>query len=72
MCFINGPNFDHRIKSTFENVDFIEVDGFSTRELSQLKHNSLPEFTFRTYHPNYLRRSGMEEGILEFIANSIK
>ena len=73
ICILfTGPNFDHRINKTFENVEFIEVNGFSRREISQLKHKSLPELTFRTYHPNYLRRSGMEEDILEFLASTIK
>lgn len=73
MCVLfTGPNFDHRVKDTFENVEFIEVEGFTTRQLAQLKHKDLPELTFRTYHPNYLRRSGLEEEVLDFLTNKIK
>lgn len=73
ICILfTGPNFDHRIINTFEGVEFSEAEGFTTRQLSQLKHKNLPELTFRTYHPNYLRRSGMEQDVIEFLTNKIK
>lgn len=70
--FFTGPNFDHRIKNIFNEIEFKEIDGFSPRELSQLKHKDLPKLSFRTYHPNYLRRSGQESKFIDFINENLK
>lgn len=70
--FFTGPNFDWRIKNIFDGVEFLPVDGVNPRQLSQLRHKDLPKLTFRSYHPNYLRRKKMEDGFLEFISNCVK
>lgn len=67
--FFTGPSLDYRIKNIFKNIEFKSVEGFEERQLSQLKHEFLPELTFRTYHPNYLRRSGQEQSFINFIGN---
>ena len=69
--FFTGPNFDYRIKTIFSEIEFHKVDNWNDRQLCQLKHPNLPENSFRTYHPNYLRRSGLEEGFLDFFRNHL-
>ena len=66
--FFTGPSFDGRIKKTFSDIEFGTVPGYLTRHLSQLKHPDLPTLTFRSYHPNYLRRRKLETDYLTFIA----
>lgn len=65
--FFTGPAFDERIKNIFPDVSFQQMQDWSTRQLSQLKHPNLPELSFRTYHPKYLRRSGLEPKFINFI-----
>jgi len=66
--FSTGPAFDERIRRTFPGVTYQAVDKWSQRKLARLMHPDLPANTFRTYHPNYLRRSGLEPDFIHFIA----
>jgi hypothetical protein len=70
--FFTGPIFDKRIKNIFSSVQFESVLGFSPRQISQLKHPALPYLTFRSYHPNYLRRSKLESKFINFISSLAK
>jgi len=70
--FFSGPSFDGRIKSIFPQIEFVTVSGHSSRQLSQLKHPDLPILSFRSYHPNYLRRSGLESEFINFISGLTK
>lgn len=70
--FFTGPAFDERINNIFSNIEFKEVQDWTPRQLSQLKHPSLPVLSFKTYHPNYLRRSGLEHKFMGFITNLTK
>ena len=70
--FFTGPSFDGRIKNTFPDIEFAIVSGHSIRQLSQLKHPNLPILTFRSYHPKYLRLSGLESDFVTFIARLAK
>jgi hypothetical protein len=65
--FFTGPSFDWRIKNIFPDVEFKNIPEYSPRQLSQLQHPNLPILTFRSYHPNYLRRSGLESKFINFI-----
>ncbi len=67
--FFTGPSFDSRIRKIFEGVQFLTVEDFNPRQLCQLKHADLPTLTFRSYHPNYLRRSGQEKDFIDFVAS---
>jgi len=69
--FFTGYLLDYRIQNIFKNVEFLQVNGFTSSQLCQLKHDQLPLLTYRTYHPGYLRRGGLEEQFIEFI-NLIK
>lgn len=70
--FFTGPSFDGRIKNMFPDIEFATVPGHTTRQLSQLKHPDLPLLTFRSYHPNYLRRSKLEPEFINFIVGLTK
>lgn len=70
--FFTGPSFDNRIRNIFDSVTFESVVGFGLHQLCQLKHADLPVLTFRTYHPNYLRRSGKEKDFINFITDLTK
>lgn len=66
--FFTGPDFDSRIQHIFPGIMYQSVANWPKRELARLEHPDLPVNAFRTYHPNYLRRSGLEPAIIEFIA----
>jgi hypothetical protein len=70
--FFTGPSFDNRIRNVFDGVSFEQVTDFDLRQLCQLKHADLPILTFKTYHPNYLRRSGQETDFIKFITDLAK
>lgn len=54
--FLTGPNYDSDILRKFPEAEFIPVDGFETNQLVQVKSASLPQKSFRTYHPGYGER----------------
>ncbi len=66
--FFTGPTFDKRIKNIFTDVELIPVADWGINQLCQLKHKDLPALTFRSYHPNYLRRSGLEPEFIDFLS----
>ena len=65
--FFTGPDFDDRLRHTFHGLVYQPVAEWSERVLARLVHPALPANTFRTYYPNYLRRSGQEASFLEFM-----
>jgi len=69
--FYTGPSFDDRLKSIFENIEFIEIPGWTTRQLCQLKHPLLPDLTFRSYHPKSLRLRYLEEDFVNYISERL-
>jgi hypothetical protein len=70
--FFTSYKFDTRIEKIFKNIEFIEIGGFDKKQICQLKHPNLPELTFRTYHPQYLRRSGLEKLFIELVETRAK
>lgn len=52
VVFFTGPRYDSRLKECFPGV---ELERLST-EIVQLRHPSLPQASFRTFHPGYLWR----------------
>jgi hypothetical protein len=65
--FFTGPDFDNRIKKVFEDVEYLEVEGWPMRQLCQLKHKDLPKHSYRTHHPKSLRIRQLENDFIEFI-----
>lgn len=70
--FFTGPDFDMRIKGIFKDIVFEKINDNEERTISRLSHRDLPFLTFKTYHPQYLRRSAIEDTILNIITTEIK
>jgi hypothetical protein len=70
--FFIGHRFDYRLENIFNPIEFIKVDGFEEKVFCQVKHPKLPELSYRTYHPRYLRMNHLEEPVIEFIAGQAK
>jgi hypothetical protein len=71
IIFLCGYTFDERIISLYKGIEYLPVKEWSFKQLVQIKHIDLPYHTYRTYHPNYLRRSKLENAIIDSISNSI-
>lgn len=54
LVFFTGPNCDDEIQFAFPGVRFAGIAETGERSLARLSHPSLPELTFRTYHPKHL------------------
>ena len=70
VIFLTGPNFDNRITSMLQ-ASYRPIDGFPLRQLSEVQSPVLSNVMFRTYHPNYLRRSGLEASIVKAIHDAV-
>ena len=66
VVFFTGPKYDQRLKLSFPDLIWKNKSQF----IICLEHPTLPALSFRTYHPNYLRRSGNWK-ILQKIAQAI-
>ena len=64
VLFFSGPNYDSHLKRIFPKCKFINVSGFLERQLCRVEHQVLPFNSYRTYHPKYLRISGLELKVL--------
>lgn len=63
VIFLTGPYYDDRLRETFLNyyalgdlLKFEMVEGLNANQLSRVSHPSLPNHTYRTYHPGYSLR----------------
>jgi hypothetical protein len=58
LLFFTGPYYDDAVRFNFEEVRYTPLPPFDERNLAKL---SIPgiDFAFRTYHPNYLFRNGI-------------
>ena len=72
VIFVTGPNYDCIIDNEFEGLSREPVDGFNLRKLCRLRHDRLPPNSFRTYHPNYLRRAKLEEPYVKRLVELIR
>ena len=69
VIFFTGPAYDRLIASSLEGSHFqpVESTGLPEREFAQVKHEVLPERSFRTYHPKHLRLRKMTDLVLSHI-----
>lgn len=67
LLFFSGPDFDQHIYRSFPGCQLSPVPGFEERELARMEHRACPYHAYRTYHPKYLRMSGLESKVLEFV-----
>ena len=66
VIFFTGPDYDERLTSLFQATQ-LPITGFPTRQLCGIQTSILRGLIFRTYHPIYLRRSGLEEKVIDAI-----
>ncbi len=59
ILFLTGPNYDEIIKNIFGEINFMGIPPFTSRQLSRLFLEDV-EYSFRTYHPNYLLRNNID------------
>lgn len=71
VWFFTGPSFDEKLDRIFPGIQYQEIACFPKRAAAKLLHEKLPEKSYRSYHPMYLRLRRLEAGMIDFI-NSIK
>ena len=67
--FFTGPTHDNRLKTIFEQIEFIEIPNFTLRQFCKLKHPQLPKHSFRSHHPKSLRLRHLEKDFVEYLSN---
>lgn len=72
ILFFTGPRYDNHIKRFIGNFKHENVEGFKQNELSSLKFENINlDLCLKTYHPNYLYRSGKKERVMNEIISMI-
>lgn len=66
IIFLTGPSYDLRITELLQAKQ-IPIEEFTPRQLCRIESPVLRGNIFRTYHPNYLRRSGLEKRVIASI-----
>jgi hypothetical protein len=73
MIFFTGYKYDLFIKKTFGDFEQLKVDNHDVKKFCQLKFEKYPMIiAYRTYHPNYLNRSGLMKIYLPLLLDAIK
>ncbi len=69
VVFFTGHDYDVCIEANFPGKQVSAVPGsdFDCKWLSFVRHDRLPERSYRTYHPGYLNRTGKGNSVLEAI-----
>lgn len=59
VLFLIGPTkkYKDELEKQLKGIKYHEVDDYKKRELVRLEHEVLPYKSFRTYHPQYLKRN---------------
>jgi hypothetical protein len=70
ILFLSGPNYDSILSNQFDNPDFEKIENYSQRQIAKIKLENI-DFTFRTYHPNFLWRNGINDYFNEIINTTI-
>lgn len=61
VLFLTGPYYDSVITDNFGKLTYSKLsDEFSEREIAKVSLTGTP-FAYRTYHPNYLWRNGINK-----------
>jgi len=70
--FFTGPSFDRRLKTIFQDIEFIEIPNFTVRQFCKLKHPDLPENSYRSHHPKSLRIRKLEDDFIYYLGKQKK
>lgn len=77
VIFFTGPGYDPLLERSFPDLEYNRVNNkWDLSQLALLQSDSLPIFSFRTYHPNYLyrendRRNGIRDAVCRRIVRGI-
>jgi hypothetical protein len=71
VIFFTGPDFETRLNALLQPLHNSVAD-FTLRQLSKLESPLLQTRIYRTYHPGYLRQSGLEIPVLEALKREIQ
>lgn len=66
VIFFTGPGYDGRILRVLQGRQ-TEIGDYRTRQLCRIECSPLRSKVYRTYHPHYLRRSGLEKTVIPAI-----
>jgi hypothetical protein len=70
VIFLCGYRYDSEIENKLGSTQFIKCSEYPERYLSRVSNEYLPYNSYRTYHPAFLRRDGMER-IYDIVAEII-
>jgi len=70
VVFFTGPRYDQVLLKEFPGAQFSAIGTRPARAVARVAGSALPKSTFRTYHPNYLRRSKQWQ-VIEAVASAI-
>lgn len=71
--FLTGPTYDADLKNKLPDLEIESFCGYPTNEVAKLKSKSLPNNSFRTYHPGYGNRyQEWYYEVIDYIINAIK
>lgn len=59
VLFLTGPYYDRILVNNFDEIQKEPLDGFKERQLSKISIENV-DYTFRTYHPNFLWRNKID------------
>lgn len=72
IIFLTGPNYDDYIEKSFGKFTKSKVMDKTIRQITKLNFLENEELVaFRTYHPNFLRRSKLEDEFLNYFKQQI-
>ena len=72
IIFFTGPDYDEYIKKSFGEFTKSKVMDKKIRQIARLNFTENKNLiAFRTYHPNYLRQSRLENEILTYFKQQI-
>lgn len=57
VVFFTGPEYDEVLRKTFPGAVLEQVPHEKPRLLARVRHEALPQHSYRTYHPGYLVRA---------------
>jgi hypothetical protein len=57
VVFFTGPEYDEVLRKTFPGAALEPVPHEKPRLLARVRHETLPQHSYRTYHPGYLIRA---------------
>ncbi len=69
--FLTGHSYDNRVIRLL-SAHKKDVAEFDLKNVCEIITNSISGRVFRTYHPKYLRLSGLESGVIREISSQVK